>query len=297
MGRDAKENGGHRRRIPAAAPYRVPAMTPIERLPALLQDAAAAPGRIVVLTGAGISAASGIPTFRGTDGFWRLGSKNYRPEELATWAAFERMPEDMWAWYLQRAIACRAASPNAAHTAVAAIERAFGDRFVLVTQNIDGLHQRAGSSPARTLEIHGSLHRVRCVAGCGGPIALPEDLFATGDVLDAATAARLRCARCGDWLRPHVLWFDEYYDEPHYRFDSALAAVEDAALLLVVGTTGATNLPNQLVARAAGQDTAIVVQNLEPSRFSELAERLPRGAFVPGDSTEWVPRLADWLLA
>jgi NAD-dependent deacetylase len=269
-------------------------MTPLDRVQALLRDAAAAPGRIVALTGAGISAASGIPTFRGSDGFWTIGSANYRPEELATWAAFARMPAALWAWYLQRAAACRQAQPNAAHRALAAVERAFGDRFVLVTQNIDGLHQRGGSSAARTLEIHGSLHRLRCADGCSGPQPLPDDLCAADDGLDAATAARLRC-RCGAWLRPHVLWFDEYYDEVHYRFDSALAAIDAAALLLVVGTTGATNLPNQIVERAAAQGTAVVVQNLEPSRFSALAERLPRGAFVAGDATEWVPRLASWL--
>lgn len=269
-------------------------MATADRAADLLRAAAAAAGRIVVLTGAGVSAPSGIPTFRGADGFWTIGSRNYRPEELATAAAFAEFPDELWAWYLQRAAACRAAQPNAAHRAIAALERAFGDRFVLVTQNIDGLHQRAGSSPARTLEIHGSLHRWRCSDGCSPPDSLPADLLADGEGLAPATAARLRC-RCGAWLRPHVLWFDEFYDEANYRFDSALAAVDAAALLLVIGTTGATNLPNHMVERAADRGLAVVVQNLEPSRFTALAERLPRGAVVLGDAAVEVPRLAALL--
>ena len=265
----------------------------LEGLPRLLRDVAAGAGRIVVLTGAGVSAPSGIPTYRGSDGFWTIGSVNYRPEELATWDAFSRMPEELWVWYLQRAAACRKAVPNPAHTAIAAIERTFGERFVLITQNIDGLHQRAGNSPQRTWEIHGSLHRLRCTAGCGGPSPLPLDLT-VGKKLDAATAARLHC-KCGEWLRPHVLWFDENYDEENYRFESSLQAVEEADVLLVAGTTGATNLPNQLVTLAAARGVPLVVQNLEPSRFSELAEQLHRSAFVPGDATEQLPQLARWL--
>src|SRR5690606_10651146 len=111
-------------------------------------------GRILVLTGAGISAESGIPTFRGEEGYWRIGSRNYYPEELATRAAFSRMPDEIWGWYLYRRSVCRAASPNAGHLALAELERGLverneGDRFLLVTQNIDGLHLRAGNSLAR----------------------------------------------------------------------------------------------------------------------------------------------------
>ncbi|HLU39970.1 MAG TPA: Sir2 family NAD-dependent protein deacetylase, partial [Planctomycetota bacterium] len=100
--------------------------------------AARAGGRVVVLTGAGISAESGIPTFRGPEGFWRVGSAHYRPERLATFAAFRAMPEAQWGWYLWRRSLCLRAAPNAAHRALVALERAFGERFVLVTQNVDG---------------------------------------------------------------------------------------------------------------------------------------------------------------
>ena len=120
----------------------------------------------MVLTGAGISAESGIPTFRGPEGYWRVGSRNYRPMELATREAFERMPEEVWRWYLYRRAVCRAAAPNPAHRALVDAERRLGDRFLLVTQNVDGLHRRAGSDPARTFEIHGNIDLWRCADDC-----------------------------------------------------------------------------------------------------------------------------------
>ena len=107
-------------------------------------------GPLVVVTGAGVSAESGIPTFRGKEGYWTVGSRVYQPQELATQAAFRRMPEEIWRWYLYRLGVCRAAAPNPGHVALVELERALGDRFLLVTQNVDGLHPRAGSSPGRT---------------------------------------------------------------------------------------------------------------------------------------------------
>src|SRR5688500_16131370 len=102
-----------------------------------LLDRALRPGaRVVFLTGAGISAESGIPTFRGPEGYWRVGSRNYHPQEMATWEAFERMPEEVWNWYLYRRAVCLAADPNPAHHAVAALERSLADTFILVTQNV-----------------------------------------------------------------------------------------------------------------------------------------------------------------
>ena len=111
-----------------------------------LAAALAGDGAFVVVTGAGVSAESGIPTFRGQDGYWTVGSRVYHPQELATHAAFRRMPEEVWRWYLYRLGVCRAAEPNPAHVALVELERALGDRFRLVTQNVDGLHLRAGSS-------------------------------------------------------------------------------------------------------------------------------------------------------
>ena len=144
-----------------------------DKLRAVLEGVAAN-GRVLVLTGAGISAESGIPTFRGREGYWVVGSRNYMPAEMATHEMFEAAPEDVWRWYLSRFGAVRGAEPNAGHHAIAALERALGDRFTLVTQNIDGLHRRAGSSEARTYCIHGEAAFVRCAAGCGaGRLPLP----------------------------------------------------------------------------------------------------------------------------
>src|SRR5512142_2002105 len=201
---------------------------------------------VLVLTGAGISAESGIPTFRGSEGYWVIGSKNYMPEEMATLAMFERHPEQVWRWYLMRFGVCRKAQPNLAHNALVRLENAFCDRFTLVTQNIDGLHRRAGSSEARTHCIHGDAAYVRCASECGvGILQLPAvDVTSTERELTAEQRRQLSCTRCGGWLRPHVLWFDECYDEPLYRAQSAMRAAADADILIVIGTSGATNLPS-----------------------------------------------------
>src|SRR5690349_5981910 len=143
------------------------------RLADLLEEIRAARGRVVALTGAGISAESGIPTFRGEEGYWVVGSRNYMPQEMATREMFERRPDEVWRWYLYRFGVCRAAQPNAGHRALVDLERAIGDRFILVTQNIDGLHRRAGSQ--RVFAIHGDAAYVRCAAECGlGRIDQPE---------------------------------------------------------------------------------------------------------------------------
>jgi NAD-dependent deacetylase len=257
-------------------------------------------GEIVVLTGAGISAESGIPTFRGADGFWRAGSVHYQPEELATFAAFARMPAVLWGWYLYRRRMCTVAQPNAAHRALVDLERAVGDRFVLATQNVDGLHLRAGHDPERVFEVHGSLHRMRCMAECSPPQPIPLALGADWPKdhvpEDEASLLLLHCERCGAWLRPHVLWFDEYYDEEYYRYESAQRAVADAALLLVIGTSGATNLPTRMVELAHERDIPLVVVNLDPSPYSDLAQRTAQGAFVQGTATERVPEIVRALI-
>src|SRR5512139_3174250 len=199
-----------------------------------------AEGPFVVLTGAGISAESGIPTFRGAEGYWVSGSRHYRPMELATHEAFLRVPDDVWGWYLHRRAVCRAAEPNAAHRTLAALDREVGARLLLVTQNVDGLHLRAGSPAERTYQIHGNIDFMRCAAPCTRalvPLPPPFDGgWETGRLPTANELALLTCVRCGGLMRPHVLWFDEYYDEEWFRFSSSLRAAEEAALLVVVGT-------------------------------------------------------------
>jgi len=262
-------------------------------------DDVAADGSVVVLTGAGISAESGIPTFRGPEGYWQVGSRHYRPMELATNAAFSRMPDDVWGWYLYRRAVCRAAAPNGAHAALVELELGLGDRFLLVTQNVDGLHLRAGSTPARTYQIHGNIDFMRCARDCVGDLwPIPEALGAweKGQALGTVEKALLVCPRCGASSRPHVLWFDEYYDEERFRFQSSLRAVDRAAVLVVVGTSGATNLPTEMCHRAAERGAKLLVVDTEPTPFSALAERAA-GAFLRGRATELVPVLCERLLA
>jgi NAD-dependent deacetylase len=261
----------------------------------LLGRAASGAGRVVVLTGAGISAESGIPTFRGPEGYWKVGSRNYRPMELATHEAFLRVPDDVWGWYLYRRATCHAAAPNAAHRALVGLERALGDRFLLVTQNVDGLHLRAGNSLPRTHQIHGNIDFVRCAVDCTTEIRpLPEELgdaWEKGRLPGDREHALLRCPRCGGPARPHVLWFDEYYDEERFHFTSSLRAAESAALLVVVGTSGATNLPTQMCELAARRGTPMLVVDPEPTPFAALAVR-EGGRFLRGTACAEVPPLA-----
>ncbi len=262
-----------------------------EKLTRILDEVRRREGKVVVLTGAGISAESGIPTFRGADGYWVVGSRNYMPQEMATREMFDRNPEEVWRWYLYRFGVCWKAEPNAGHTALVALERALGDRYTLVTQNIDGLHKRAGSR--RVLAIHGEAAHVRCAADCGlGVVDLPAGLVPRGaDPLGAEERATLSCSRCGGWLRPHVLWFDEFYDEENYRMYSALGAARAADLLLVVGTSGATNLPMQIGQIAVERRIPIVDVNPEGNPFAEMAEASPRGFFARGSACERLPAI------
>src|SRR6185437_658754 len=133
---------------------------------AACKQALARQGAVIALTGAGVSAESGIPTFRGKEGYWTIGAREYHPQELATRAAFDAMPWQVWAWYLYRRGVCRTAEPNAGHRALVAWDGALGDRFALVTQNVDGLHRRAGSPDARLHEIHGAIDLMRCSRDC-----------------------------------------------------------------------------------------------------------------------------------
>jgi NAD-dependent deacetylase len=230
---------------------------------------------VVFLTGAGVSAESGIPTFRGPEGYWTVGSRVYHPQELATRAAFARMPREVWRWYLYRLGVCRGVAPNPAHLAVAEAERILGDRFRLITQNVDGLHLRAGNSAERTFQVHGNIDFMRCARDCTVelfplPAGVDEDPALGDESYD-----RLRCQRCGGLSRPHVLWFDESYDEPRFRFESSLAVAGQAALLITAGSSGATTLPNLVVQVAARAGALHIDVNPEENAFARAA--LARG--------------------
>ncbi len=254
------------------------------------------PGPIVWLTGAGISAESGIPTFRGAQGYWRVGSRNYHPQELATFAAYTQMPNEVWSWYLYRRSVCRAAAANPAHHALAALESEAPDRFLLVTQNVDGLHLRAGNTLARTYQVHGNIDYMRKVSG-SAPVPLPEALGETWARERSLTEAEFELLRHeGEPTRPHVLWFDETYDEINFRFDSTLRAADEAALLIVVGSTGQTNLPVQLARRVLARDRPMIVidPEVDENAFAQMNEAVC-GAHrtLRGGAGTFVPALAD----
>jgi NAD-dependent deacetylase len=254
-----------------------------EALTSVLKEAVRERARMTVLTGAGISAESGIPTFRGPEGYWTVGSREYHPQEMATFAMFSRHPRQVWKWYLYRMDTCRRAKPNAGHFALVEMEDLFPGRFTLITQNVDGLHLRAGSDPETTFAIHGDVFFMRCAAECSRSIyPMPADLPGKGpeDVMTEGEMQRLRCPSCGGIARPHVLWFDETYNEHHFRLESALRAAGRTDLLLVAGTSGATNLPNQ-VARLVHRKGGIIVDvNIEDNVFSRLAVSSGRGLSV-----------------
>ena len=200
-----------------------------------LEKRARAARRIAVLTGAGISAESGVPTFRGDDGLW----KKFRPEQLANVDAFLRDPALVWEWYRYRRKLIGAVSPNPGHDALARWEKAV-ERFTLVTQNVDGLHRRAGSR--NVIELHGNILENRCLE-CGE--------LADVDAREESEGVLPRC-RCGGPLRPGVVWFGESL--PEGAFEAAVSAAEDCELFLSIGTSGAVYPAAALpgIARRAG---------------------------------------------
>ena len=266
-----------------------------EKLERLLDGAARGSGRLIVLTGAGVSAASGIPTFRGPEGYWTVGSKVYHPMELATRAAFLQSPEDVWSWYLYRRGVCHRAEPNAGHHAIAGLERAFPERFLLITQNVDGLHARAGSSRTSSYEIHGNIDFLRSSERDGGPVSpIPREIdfdWAKDRRITSEELERLRCPQTGERGRPHVLWFDETYDEENFRFESSLSAASEADLLLIVGTSAATNLPIHVAKVAGRRGAAFIAVNPEPSLFTSQAERLERGFWLEAPAETALPAI------
>ena len=233
---------------------------------ARIRDGLTPATRITVLSGAGISAASGIPTFRGEqDSLW----SRYRPEDLATPGAFARDPDLVWRWYDWRRGLIDAAAPNAAHLALARLEKTAP--VVIVTQNVDGFHQEAGST--RVLEFHGSIWVVRCL-GCGA------------EKLDRRVPMPLPavCQQCGGRLRPGVVWFGEGID-PAVLHRSQSAA-SDCDLFLVIGTAGAVFPAAGLVGAAREAGARVIEFNLAPGGVSHLAD-----LFVPGSAAETLPYL------
>jgi NAD-dependent deacetylase len=208
--------------------------------------------RVTIVTGAGISADSGVPTFRGPDGLW----KNFRPEDLATPEAFQRDPRLVWEWYNWRRERIAAARPNPAHDALVRLERRTPE-FWLITQNVDGLHREAGSR--RLSEIHGNIWRVRCTA-CGH---LDEDRRVPLPPLPT-------CRRCEALLRPHIVWFGEALDPADlHACDRALRACD---VVLIVGTSGVVYPAAAFGARAKSSGAFVAEINLDETAASHVVD-------------------------
>jgi NAD-dependent deacetylase len=176
--------------------------------------------RVFVLTGAGVSAESGLPTFRDNDGLWN----GYRVEDVATPEAWEEDAERVWRFYAMRRRDALTCQPNPAHYALAALERELGERFFLCTQNVDPLHERAGSR--RLLHMHGELFRSRCEDDCGQADFADEGIY-------ESTADIPHCP-CGARIRPHIVWFGEIPME----MDRIFEELDRCTLLMVVGSSG-----------------------------------------------------------
>ena len=234
-------------------------------IPPSLAGAIANARSVAVLTGAGVSAESGVPTFRDAQtGLWA----QFDPLKLATPDAFRRNPKLVWDWYAWRRKLVAKAEPNAGHRALVVLENRVSD-FVLITQNVDGLHRRAGSR--NVVELHGNIGRVKC----SREDTIVEHWTEAGDAVP-------RCARCGALLRPDVVWFEEAL--PADRLHAAEAAARRCQILLVVGTSAevypAAALPD--CAKAAG---AVIVEiNPHPTPLSGVADyvlRAPAGIALP----------------
>jgi NAD-dependent deacetylase len=209
--------------------------------------------RVFVLTGAGISAESGIPTFRGAGGLWR----NYRVEEVASPHVWRRDPRLVWEFYSMRRRVAAAAKPNPGHLALAKLERRVRDRLFLCTQNVDNLHERAGSRHA--VHMHGELFKSRCDKCDRPPFA---------DARTYEPPAEIPHCHCGGQVRPHICWFGEV----PYHLDEISHSLSKCTLFLAIGTSGVVEPAASFVAHVRGRAQAFYVGPEEPANASAFAK-------------------------
>ncbi len=224
--------------------------------------------RVAVLTGAGISAESGVPTFRGEEGLW----KKFRAEELATVDAFMANPELVWEWYLYRRELMDKVKPNPGHYALAEMEKHYGD-FTLITQNVDGLHRRAGSE--NILELHGNITLNKCF-DCNQPYDGKVDL----------SGGELPHCECGGRIRPDVVWFGELL--PAQAINGAFEASQKADLFFSIGTSAIVHPAASLPMEAKRHGACLVEVNLEPTSLTAIAD-----FSFQGKSGEILPRIME----
>ncbi len=220
---------------------------------------------VVILTGSGVSAESHVPTFRDVQtGLWA----KYSPEELATPQAFQRNPKLVWEWYAWRRELVAQANPNPGHLALAELEQDM-PKFTLITQNVDGLHQRAGSR--NVIELHGNINRIKC--------------FDEGDIIDSwapTTELPPRCPHCSSYLRPDVVWFGETL--PSQALSSAFESAQQCDLFFSIGTSSVVQPAASLAYEALGRGVPVVEINPDETPLSHhvtYALRGPAGKILP----------------
>jgi NAD-dependent deacetylase len=241
--------------------------------------------RVLVITGAGVSAESGIPTFRGKDGYWR----NLDPIKLATPEAFARDPELVWQWYRERRHSIRNAQPNAAHEAIASLAQG-ADEFLLVTQNVDDLHERAGIAKAEMVQIHGDIFITKCSrcdfedTGRGGspePPA-PRAIYPRSERLRSIAPTSEgdddlpRCPKCGALMRPGVIWFGEPLPAPETERVENYLQRDSCGVVIVAGTTATFGYIIDWALRASRRGRELIEVNPEETPLSRFATRLVR---------------------
>lgn len=173
-------------------------------------------------------------------------------------------------------------------------EKLLGDRFTLITQNIDGLHLRAGNSMERTFQIHGNLNYMRCTRPCSSTLHYIPDEFPAIQRNEEPTKAdwdMIVCPGCGAPTRPHALLWDEYYNEEWYRWESSMNVANETDLLIIVGTEGATNLPNQVANLVSLNQKTIIDINIVKNRFSNIAQNTGQGFFIQQPSAKALPEI------
>ena len=214
------------------------------------KDALISAKNVVVLTGAGISAESGVPTFRGEGGLWR----NFRAEELATPEAFEKNPKLVWEWYDWRRQLLKPLKPNKGHEVIARFEKRFPE-FLVITQNVDELHQKAGNK--KMVELHGNIWKVRCLK--------------EGKITDNFETPLLKIppqCECGAMLRPHIVWFGESL--PYDAIQTAYRAANECDVMLVVGTSAVVQPAASLPITAKEHGAFVIEINPEETPISSI---------------------------
>lgn len=251
--------------------------------------------KISFLVEAGISAESGIPTFRGAGGYWVSGSKNYKAQEIGTKRFFDIAPHEVLKFYLYRKSVTEFAQPNPSHLMLKEIEFLLGDHFALISQNVDGLHKKAGNSDKRTYLIHGDTDFMRCGDACSNELhPFPKEIQLKDRPKNQLTEKEitfLKCPKCMSDLRPHVLWFDEYYNERFFKKDTVLLISKETGLLFVIGTSGETTLPHIITKNVLKKSGMVVEVNIGESYFSKLLRNKANGVVINSKSSPFLIEL------